>query len=365
MGEGNKESVEDINIFGDFYISPKDKIDDFASIQNELDKTKFNFINFEGPLFDKSNDNRISKTGPNLRQNKNSYRLLSKLNILNLCLSNNHILDYGEKGLKNSIDILTKNNFNLYGLANEENKSVKLCKKKIGIINVSEEEWQSHYSSLIQTDDIIRTSNVILKNKKLNDFNILIYHGGLEHQKYPSNSLIKKLSFYMDLGVDLICVHHSHCMSGIKLINNKKIYFGLGNFYFSEFNQHSNIGLGIKVSIKDNSLISDHFFVKNYNRKIKFINSSKREYDSLNKKFNSITEIINNKELLNIENNRIEKKLYQNYINYINPFYFPNRFIKNLNNFIFKSKVMLLYNLIKNESHREMLISALKKFLKK
>ena len=81
--------------------------------------------------------------------------------------------------------------------------------------------------------------------------------------------------------------------------------------------------------------------------------------------FKTVSENLNNEISLKLKNDITHKKLYQNYINYINPFYRPNRFVKNLNSFIPKSKIKLIYNLIRNDSHREILIISLKKYLNK
>jgi len=365
MGESITKS-EKLNIFGDFYLSPDDNLDVFSEIKKHLFESKFNIVNFEGPIVNKGKI--VVKTGPNLKQHPNSVDVLLKSNIKNLCLSNNHILDYGESNLDNSVKIFKENNLQFYGLLNQGNKSLSLDGIEIGIINVSEHEWQSHYSSNVQYEDTVDTSNLILEMKHINDFNILIYHGGLEHQTYPSLKLLEKLTLYIKLGVDLICVHHSHCISGVKEIDGKKIYFGLGNFYFSDFskkNQHSNTGIGVNVSVKNNELHSEHFFIEKKRNKVQILKENDTTLKKLKIDFKTISENLNNKISFRLKNEIIHKKVYQNYINYINPFYRPNRFFKSLNRFIPKSKIRLIYNLIRNDTHREMLIISLKKYLNK
>ena len=365
MGK-NIDKSEKLNIYGDFYLSPGDNLDVFSEFKKHLIESKFNIVNFEGPIVKKGK--RVDKTGPCLKQHLNSVDVLLNTNIKNLCLSNNHILDYGEAGLDNSVKIFKENNLQFYGLLNNSNKPLSLDGFEIGIINVSEHEWQSHYSSNIQYEDTVDTSNLILKMKHINDFNILIFHGGLEHQTYPSSKLLNKLKLYIKLGVDLICIHHSHCISGVKEIDGKKIYFGLGNFYFSDFSkkhQHSNTGIGVNVSVKNNKLHSEHFFIEKKENKLHILRKNNSTLKKLKMDFKIVSENLNNEISLKLQNEIIHEKLYQNYINYINPFYRPNRFIKNLNRFIPRSKIMLIYNLIRNDSHREMLIISLKKYLNK
>lgn len=344
MGRNIRQS-EKLNIFGDFYLSPNDNLDILSDIRNDLLKSKYNFVNFEGPVV--NNGSSIIKTGPNLKQHSSSVKVLSESNIKNLCLSNNHILDYGESSLNNSIKIFEKNNLKFHGLINQSKNTISLDGYQIGIINVSEHEWQSHYSSKIQLEDTVNTSNLILKMKNLYDFNILIYHGGLEHQNYPSLKLLEKLTLYINLGLDMICVHHSHCISGVKKINGKNIYFGLGNFYFSDFSKtykHSKTGIGINVSVKNKQLHCKHFFIQKKDNKVQILKENDPNHKRLKNEFKSLSNALNNEAAFKLKNANIHKKLYQNYINYINPFYKPNRFIRNLNKFIPNSYFRLIYN---------------------
>lgn len=363
MGEDSGKN-ESLNIFGDFYLAPDGATDVLDEVKEDLSQAKFNLVNFEGPLFESGD--AVSKTGPNLKQHPGAVEVLAGANISKVCLSNNHILDYGNSNLEYTISRFKDHNFDIYGLNEVHNESFNLGGRMIKIINISEDEWQSHYSSKVHSENLVDTAREILEAKKHNSYNILIYHGGLEHQRFPSSSLIKKLCFYIELGIDLICVHHAHCFTGMKVVKGKKIYFGLGNFFFSNFaekHQGANIGIGVEVSLKNDKLFSRPFFLKSSSESVRFLKGEEeRVYQ---KQFDTFSEVLNNEEALKERQDSILTKLSQNYLNYINPVYRPNRFIRHLNKFLTKRKLKILYNLVRNESHREMLLLSIKKYLKR
>ncbi|MFW6046576.1 MAG: CapA family protein [Candidatus Woesearchaeota archaeon] len=70
----------------------------------------------------------------------------------------------------------------------------------------------------------------IQKEKQENDLVIVVYHGGLEYQYYPTPEMVKNFKFMVDAGADTVVSHHTHRYSGSMVYNGKPILFGLGNF---------------------------------------------------------------------------------------------------------------------------------------
>ena len=79
-------------------------------------------------------------------------------------------------------------------------------------------------------EDHIRSK--IIKAKTKCDWLILNYHGGEEYTRYPMPKKRSKLKKYLNYGVDVIIGHHPHVVQGIEKIDNKFIFYSLGNFIF-------------------------------------------------------------------------------------------------------------------------------------
>jgi poly-gamma-glutamate synthesis protein (capsule biosynthesis protein) len=63
--------------------------------------------NLESPLTNSSD--KIRKTGPHLKADPFSIKLVNDLDIDVTCLSNNHIRDYGEQGIRDTLEICQSN----------------------------------------------------------------------------------------------------------------------------------------------------------------------------------------------------------------------------------------------------------------
>ena len=79
---------------------------------------------------------------------KNNPQIITGIKHMNpscVFLANNHILDFDEEGLKDTIDILNRNKINLIGVENNKNNLKKsiIIENKVGIYNCCETEFSN------------------------------------------------------------------------------------------------------------------------------------------------------------------------------------------------------------------------------
>ncbi len=87
-----------INILGDFKCNNVSHLQIDNSMRNELSKGDINVLNFEAPIV--SEDCKpIEKSGPNITNDKAAPAFLMATGFNLFSLANNHIYDFGEKGL--------------------------------------------------------------------------------------------------------------------------------------------------------------------------------------------------------------------------------------------------------------------------
>lgn len=196
----------------------------------------FSIVNLECPLT--HSEIKITKTGHNFKSDPS--------NIINLCeahfdaaaLSNNHILDYGPEGVIETLETCKTHCIKTLGAGIDKKTAaqplqITIKNKKICFFNYSEPEFQGakNESAGGNTFDLIDAYYQIRKAKKENDYIIILYHGGLENQYYPSLEMVKNLKFLIDSGSDAVIAHHTHRYSGVITYKDKPIFFGLGNFF--------------------------------------------------------------------------------------------------------------------------------------
>lgn len=229
----------------------------FNEIINLLSDADFVIANLEAPAT--STKNKLKKNSINLRTEVSDLELLKKAGINGLSLANNHILDYGIKGLEDTFKACEKYNLFYYGAGDifqaAEPFYIQLENKKIGILAFAEHEFNSavDYGKGANLWDDLSSIATIKKAKENCDYLIVQYHGGIEDYIYPSPYLQKKCRFMCDAGADFVTCQHSHCIGTKETYNNSEILYGQGNtiFGFEENNPLWNQGLIVKITLAD------------------------------------------------------------------------------------------------------------------
>lgn len=232
-----KDSIK-ILFAGDF-IPPE--IDDnifSEDLLNVLQAKDFSIVNLETPLT--CANTKIEKTGNSFKRHPSAIRHVKDGYFDAVALSNNHIRDYGDKGVYDTIEACKQYGISTIGAGldiEEAAKPLRICIKgrRISILNYSEQEFNiaSKNGAGANPFDLIDAVYQIETEKTENDFVIVIYHGGLEYQYFPTLGMVKNFKFMIDIGADTIVAHHTHKYSGTIIYKEKPIIFGLGNFLCS------------------------------------------------------------------------------------------------------------------------------------
>lgn len=362
-----------IVVGGDFFLS--ENYDHSMLLSQRLisifQEADLGILNLEGPIT--NNTKKIKKTGPNIKNSSNCIYLLKDLNIKLLTLANNHIMDYGEEGLLETIQILTNYGFNVVGAGkNLIDATIPFIyenlKEKIIILNFAENEWASAEQKCAGANPINIVQNVkqIQTAKNSGGLVVCIIHGGSEYVQIPSPRIVEQYRFYVDNGADAIICHHSHCISGYELYKNVPIFYGIGNFLFSTSSNKEEWykGMIIELDIMNNKIenFNFHFIEQNkHSHRTDLVSNT-----SLDQKMLYLNTIIKDDSLLESHWKKIvsnHKKSYFSLISGMNSYHPLVRkvLIKiGIPKIIFNDKKRrLLLNLIRCESHHDMLVKIL------
>jgi poly-gamma-glutamate synthesis protein (capsule biosynthesis protein) len=255
---------EAINIFisGDF--APRMRVNeviergDYQLLYNDIlpiiQDSDFAITNLESPLLEEGKP--IAKTGPNLKSPIKSIEALKFAGFDMVTLANNHMMDFGEEGLFSTIQVCERNNIRHIGagLNIEEAKKVEyfdIKGNRIAFINCCENEWsttQGDYPGCNPLNEVALYYQI--QDAKVNaDYIILIIHGGHETYEFPSLRMKKLYRWFIDLGVDAVIGHHTHCFSGYEIYGEKPIVYSLGNFVFDSNKRNSSWNVGAAVTL--------------------------------------------------------------------------------------------------------------------
>lgn len=358
---------------GDFcpnnYILKKDFYKDLVPLVNEHD---LHISNLECPITESKS--KIMKTGPSLKTNNETIGHLLAIKVRIACMANNHIFDYGKEGVYDTIKLCQQHNIIPIGIKDDNIfpfHSIEINHEIISFVNFCEHEFSVRKTNGLTASGFSyeESFHIIQKLKKFSDSIVAVYHGGNEYYEYPSPGLKKRMQYLADIGCDIIVVHHSHIISGYELYKGKPIFYGIGNFYFPLQNEPDSWYTGMILSIDTQSLQNPNlYFVKqsmDFNS-ISLLKGKKHE-EEMNKVLR-ISEIISNSSLLeNKWTNFVNKNKVSIIKNLLNLGKFKRLLLK-IGLITFKDKytehnLISLLNLVRCESHREILIHSLSDFI--
>ena len=192
-------------------------------------------FNLETPII-KEEASAIKKAGPHLFSKELVLPVVNTESPLVANLANNHIMDYGDEGLKNTLAECSKKNVFVIGAGENLEQArlpiiIEVNSKKIGIIGCCETQfgistpWKSGVASI---GPGIYSAIRDLKDKV--DVIIISIHGASEMSPWPSPGWQDLLRSFIDAGADMVHGHHSHVPQGYEEYNDGLIFYGLGNF---------------------------------------------------------------------------------------------------------------------------------------
>ena len=350
----------------------------FGDAQSVLEDKDFSIVNLECPLTVKTNP--ISKCGPCIKSDPASINLLKHASFDAVALANNHIFDQGAEGLNDTLELCKINKIKVVGagknlLHASEPLTCTIKDKTLSIINIAENEFSiaSADSPGANPLDPVKNYTQITKAKAESDYVIVILHGGNEYYPLPSIRMRDTCRFFADIGADAVLVHHSHVPGGYEVYNNTPIFYGLGNFIFP--------------SLKRDGATNDWFngyFVKLYltgGEKVDFeiypysqckdeldfkLLEGTRKLDFLSR-LNGYKKIVQDDQLLQEEWMRFAD---ENRIDYMSYFMMMNIYKRQLfkrnifvDKILPKEKLRYVLNVIRCESHRDAVLSAIEETL--
>lgn len=232
---------------GDVLISPKTVS---ASISLEL-QSLFNRcdlvgINLEAPIT--TCRKKIKKAGPNIYQSEKCVSFLREWGVTLVNCANNHIMDYGEFALKETLNNLSEFVVVGAGMNFEEAyqlKKIILNNRTLGFLSFAEGGYgmiandsssEAGYAWINHN----RTNEIIKRSAFECDYLLVQVHAGVEEINIPLPEWRARYKELIDLGASAVICSHPHIPQGVEVYKSAPIFYSLGNFFF-EYSEANNI----------------------------------------------------------------------------------------------------------------------------
>ncbi len=277
---------------GDLCVSSQNLPDLGNSIVNLFASADIIYANFEGPLI-RPETSAAPKAGPSIYQTTGVLSLLEKCNVTHLTLANNHIMDYGESGLRYTLEKLNRYKIHGAGLSLDdaykpiihEQEGQKIALLAFGEAQFGALEIELSNKAGFARVDVPLARKAVIDARLKADWVIVQIHAGLEMVEIPLPEWRERFREFIDLGADLVIGHHPHVLQGSEMYKNKMIHYSLGNFYMDVMLKQKDPGSGgvLEVLIEGEELKSKLIPLKVTSTNIEIDNSdyAKGHYHNL------------------------------------------------------------------------------------
>lgn len=322
------------------------------SMREVINSSDFSICNFEAPI--KSNNSApICKTGPHIFQAKEAVQHLRNAGFTHVSLANNHIYDYGQTGLENTIGEFKKYNIEYVGAGYgfKDAYSHKIIAKdniKIALISACENEFGCIYEDQNRGGyawlfhDSLEDSVRILKQEV--NYVVLLAHAGVENIDFPIKEWRDRYKRLCDVGVDVVIGHHPHVPQGFEEYEKSLIFYSLGNFYFDVDNldvqNRHNESYSVILVFDDNNFSYELVFHKKLNGQVLVIEEKNASFQ-----ISYLNNLLTNN--YEVSNNDISLLLFTKY--YSSYYKSAMGLASDGDSFFIKMKTFLLRNLSKNK----------------
>lgn len=255
-----------INVLGDICLTDDNRqIVDvrntkglFNGVMDVLASADVNIANLEAPVT-RGGERPLVKTGPNLSNSSPLLDVMADANITVFGLANNHIKDFGSKGIRATLGELRERGLRHVGADLDAASARRPLYLDVGGHQVGLLAFADHEFSIATVDDAgangfdpLESLDDVRAAKSVCDYLIVLFHGGIEHYEYPSPLLKRKLRKIVEAGADLVTAQHSHCIGAREEYRHGTIIYGQGNFLFGEKagNDRWNTGSVLQVTLR-------------------------------------------------------------------------------------------------------------------
>jgi poly-gamma-glutamate synthesis protein (capsule biosynthesis protein) len=339
------------------------------SLLKVLKNKDFSVVNLECPLT--TANHKIFKIGNNFKTLPNSIRHITSGGFNAVSLSNNHIRDFHDQGVLDTINVCQKHKILTVGAGpNIQSAStpltIKLKGKSIAFLNYSEKEFNAATPDRAGANpfDLIEAFYQIRSEKAHNDYVVVLYHGGCEYHYLPMPEIIRRFKFLVDAGADCIVSHHTHRLSGVIKYNQRPLFFGLGNFLTptkTKANDSWLTGVLVKIVINYNAIRHELIPIK-MSKDFSFVDDIKaEERQNVIKFIDDLSEKINNTEFLHNYWNKACLTYTNSLTNVLSSdslleYRFRKRIPAILKRGLPRYRLLNVLNLIRCDAHRDMAI---------
>jgi poly-gamma-glutamate capsule biosynthesis protein CapA/YwtB (metallophosphatase superfamily) len=200
-----------------------------------------------------------------------------------MSLANNHILDFGDSSLRQTMQVLQENGIGWFGAGTNAAqahamKVVNVRGQRIGFLGFSMAPPDAYFAEGDQPGtsgvDPVLLKKLVSENRSKADFLVVFFHWGIEYLANPEQYQVKLGRLAIDSGADAVIGCHPHVIQPVEIYKGRPIVYSLGNFAFGSYGkppEHSaELGLIFSVNLRGKDRTYEIYPVNVFNYEVRF-----------------------------------------------------------------------------------------------
>jgi poly-gamma-glutamate synthesis protein (capsule biosynthesis protein) len=221
----------------------KDPGTTFGPVSSVLESADFTAVNLETPVTSRG---RPQPKAYHFATTPGAFKALRDAGVDLVTVANNHILDYGEAGLADTLAAAKAARFPIVGAGANAAAAwaphvTTIKGTKIAIVGVSQvaelaSSWvaTAHRPGVANSINLGRTLAAVRAAKRLARIVIVFMHWGTEGMSCPDQNQLSLAPKLAAAGASIIVGSHAHVLQGSGWLGHTFVAYGMGNFLWWE-----------------------------------------------------------------------------------------------------------------------------------
>lgn len=166
-------------------------------------------------------------------------------------IANNHIHDFGVRGLEETPRLLGELGFQVLGAPQDEGPAFRIETQqvkgwKIGFVagtarlNVPQRRGERPIVPFARDEKLVPALEPLIRQARADhDLVVVVVHWGEEYEEEPRPWQVAAAHAFVDAGADAVIAHHPHVLQPIERYEGAVIAYSLGNFVFPNVRETS------------------------------------------------------------------------------------------------------------------------------
>jgi poly-gamma-glutamate synthesis protein (capsule biosynthesis protein) len=211
--------------------------DAFAAAATILRRADVCFANLEAPLL--QGGRAAFSTGVRLQSPPAVVEILRHLGLEAVSLANNHLMDFGTEGLRETLSTLRDHKIAFAGAGPELAAAragivLTAAGQRVGFLAACDDQGGAATPTRMGVAPIAVYPIIdsVQSLREQADYVVVALHTGIEFTQYPEPFLTRLARRLIDQGASVVVGHHPHVPQGIECYGKGLIAYSLGDFLF-------------------------------------------------------------------------------------------------------------------------------------